>query len=355
MKDTSCPGRSGIIYDERYLEHDTGNHPESATRIERVVAVLKEKARGWNLDWMEPRAATPEELMLIHSQTHVESVRRFCDGGGGYIWVDTACSAESFEVARLAVGGLMVAADAVMEGRLSNAFALVRPPGHHATRDQAQGFCLFNNIAVAARYLQQEYGIQRILIVDWDCHHGNGTESAFLDEASVLYFSVHEEWTYPGTGAAAETGCSAGKGYNVNVPLPSGCGDEVYERAFRELLVPIAREYCPEFILVSSGQDAHFADPFSTMQLTAAGFGRLAAITRELAHSCCGGRLVLTLEGGYNRDAQADSILAIVAALTGRETETPDATGAPKSAPPELGRIHLEAARDIQRAHWKGL
>ncbi len=357
MGDTSelntCP--TGIIYHEKYLEHDTGNHPESADRIEHVHKVLRAETGDWNVTWQEPRSASLDELKLVHDPTYIEFLRKFSQAGGGSIWVDTACSRNSFEVARLAVGGVLESIDAVMKGQLQNAFALVRPPGHHAMPDRAQGFCLFNNVAVGARYLQKVHGIERILVIDWDCHHGNGTEHVFFDEASVLYFSLHEEMTYPGTGRAQEVGFSEGTGYNVNVPLPPGCGDGVSKEVFLELLAPIALQYGPEFILVSAGQDAHHADGFSTMQMTAPGFGRLAQITADLANKCCDGRLVLAQEGGYNPVALAHSILAILSSCVGRHNEVPDPFTRPGEKDPEIALQYLEQVKHIQRAYWADL
>lgn len=306
-----------LIYDPVYLEHDTGGHPEGAERLTVTMRLLEEKGDLARLLRLSPRAATPEELTAVHSIAHVQRVERVALAGGGWLDPDTVVSPGSYKAALYAAGANLVAVDAVMAGQATAAFCLVRPPGHHACPERAMGFCLFNNVAIAARYAQNKYGLERILIADFDAHHGNGTQEAFYQDPSVLYFSTHQFPFYPGTGDWDEIGSGPGRGYTVNVPLPSGTGDEGCLRAYEEVLLPIARRYRPQFILVSAGYDTHWADPLTGMNLSITGFGRLAALLKSLADEVCQGRLVFTLEGGYNHDALSYGILATLRSLAG--------------------------------------
>jgi acetoin utilization deacetylase AcuC-like enzyme len=215
------------------------------------------------------------------------------------------------------VGGVLRGVDAVMTGEVNHAFALVRPPGHHATPDEAMGFCLFNNVAIAAKYALGKYNLKRVLIVDFDVHHGNGTEEIFYTDPKVLYFSTHQYPHYPGTGAIGDDGAGEGKGANVNVPLPAFCGDREYKRAYEEILVPVARRFQPQLILVSAGYDNHWADQLSAMQLTVDGFAEIVAIVKRLADELCQGRLLFSLEGGYNLEALSQSVKATFEVLLG--------------------------------------
>ena len=341
---------TGVVWDHRYLEHKTGDHPESARRLTPLYTWLEEVEPD-HLIRIRPRKASPEQVKLVHSADYVTYVEEFCRAGGGYIWLDTAVCTESFDVALWAVGGLLEAVDAVIQGRTETTLALVRPPGHHAESGQAMGFCLFNNVAVAARYLQEKHGMERILILDWDVHHGNGTENCFLHEDSVLYFSIHQSPAYPGTGPTEEVGRGAGAGYNINVPLPPGCGDETYITAFEELLWPVVRQYRPEFVLVSAGMDAHFADPLSGMRVTSPGFGYMAQRTLEMAREFSQGRLVLSLEGGYDPQATWESVKAITSSLAGLgaggEVSYDDV--------PDYARAALDRAIRAQEKYWRVL
>jgi acetoin utilization deacetylase AcuC-like enzyme len=235
---------------------------------------------------------------------------------------DTHTSPESYQTALLAAGGVLTAVEAVMDGAADNAFAIVRPPGHHALPARAMGFCLFNNVAIAARYLIRRRGLKRVLVVDWDVHHGNGIQDIFYDSPEVLYFSTHQFPFYPGTGGLDEIGVGAGTGYTVNVPMPATFGDDEYLRVFDDVLAPVARQYRPEFILISSGFDAHFRDPLGGMQVTEAGFAALAQRVKRLAAECCGGRMAAALEGGYDLQALADSGRSVLEEM-GREVDEP--------------------------------
>ncbi len=252
----------------------------------------------------------------MHAPGYVAEVRDAAARGAPFLHSpDTPLCRASFAAARVAAGGVLRAIDAVIEGRARNAFCAVRPPGHHAAHSRAAGFCLFNNAAIGARYLQRRHGLRRILILDWDLHHGNGTQAVFEDDPDVFYCSVHQVPLYPGSGCADERGTGRGAGATLNVPLPAGSGDADYAHAFETALVPAARAFRPEFVLVSAGFDAHAADPLGGMQLTAAGFADLTRRACRLAGAACAGRLVSVLEGGYALGALADSAAAHLAAL----------------------------------------
>jgi len=257
-------------------------------------------------------------------------------------------SPESYEVARYAAGGVITATDAVFDGKVDSAFALVRPPGHHATPEHAMGFCLFNNLAIATRYALKKRNLERIAIIDFDVHHGNGTQDTFYKSPDVLYTSTHESPFYPGTGSVAETGSGTGKGTTVNIPLPAGCGDTEYSLVFEQIIKPAVRRFKPQFIMVSAGYDLHWADPLALMQLTVAGCTRIAGIIKGLADELCDGRLVFTLEGGYNLAALATSISATLKVLMGNPDiddplgKSPRQLNAPSISPliKQLKEIH---------------
>ncbi|MBI2830020.1 MAG: histone deacetylase [Chloroflexi bacterium] len=311
----------GLVYDPIYLQHDTGQHPENARRLEEIVSHLEKTSLMKQLVALKPRAASFEELALVHSMRHIAHVQEVAEKQGGWLDADTFVSPRSYEVARYAAGGAIVATDAVMNGEVSSAFALIRPPGHHATPESAMGFCLFNNIAIAAKCALTRYNLERVAIIDFDVHHGNGTQEAFYAEPRVLYVSTHQYPYYPGTGWVAETGASAAKGTKVNIPLPSGCGDVEYRQVFEQVIAPIVRRYGPQLILVSAGYDPHWADELAMMAVSVSGFAQMASIIKGLAEELCGGRLVFALEGGYNLVALAASVKATFDVLLGNPVE----------------------------------
>lgn len=322
---------TAYCYDPLYLAHDLPGHPESRTRLERVVAALD--AAGL-LARMQAVPALPVDgalLARVHAPAHIAAVRRIAAAGGGFLDADTYLNAHSDDAARLAAGGLVELVMAVLAGRARNAIALVRPPGHHATGDQGMGFCLFNNVAVAAQAALEAcaaHGIPpRVLIVDWDVHHGNGTQEIFYDSPQVLYFSTHQYPHYPGTGHWREIGTGAGKGYTVNVPLPAGVGDQGFARIVAEVLAPLAERFQPGLILISAGYDAHWRDPLAGLQLSLAGYWRLSQAVVDLAERLCGGRLVVTLEGGYDLDVLAQGVADTCRVLLGDDAAGPDPLG----------------------------
>ena len=307
----------GLVYDPIYLEHDTGSHPENSRRLLAMMSHLEETGAKAKLTSLAPRPATIEELGMVHTPEYISSIREKAEGGGGWLDADTIMCPRSYEAALYAAGGVLTAVEAVMKGEVDSAFALVRPPGHHALRNRAMGFCIFNNVAVAAKFALTNFGLSRVLIVDFDVHHGNGTQDTFYADPKVLYFSTHEYPFYPGTGSTDEIGVDDGKGTTVNFPMTAGWGDEEYLRAFNEVLIPVAERFQPELILVSVGFDPHWADNLAMMQVSVSGFAQMVAVLKKLADDLCQRRLVFTLEGGYNLQVDALSVAAIFDALWG--------------------------------------
>ncbi len=304
--------QTGYVYHDDYLKHDTGLHPESGGRLNAIMDGLKKSPYFSRLILIEPVPAKTDQINYIHTYDLIQTVRDF-SSREMHLDPDTPTCSRSYEIALLAAGGVISAVDAVMDG-MDSVFALVRPPGHHAEPDRSMGFCLFNNIAIAARHAQKK-GLEKVLIVDWDVHHGNGTQEAFYKDSSVLYFSIHQFPHYPGTGSVDETGAGDGSGYNINVPLQSGAGDPDYLYIFNEILEPAARKFKPDIIFVSAGLDGHNDDPLAGMNLTSEGFGQMTGVVRLLADELCGGRLVLALEGGYDHRALSSSVNSIFETL----------------------------------------
>jgi len=309
-------GQTGLIYSDVYLTHDPGpENPESPERLKAIVRALDEARLREKLIPIEPVPSELKWVARVHDRDQIERVRKACERAPAALDGDTSVSKDSFGVALLAAGGVLKAVDAVVAGQVHNAFCAVRPPGHHATRNRAMGFCLFNNVAIAAQYIRDRHHLSRVLIVDWDAHHGNGTQEAFYNDPNVLYFSTHQFPCYPGSGAASERGDGAGLGFTVNVPMRPGSGDAEYLGAFREILLPAAEKFKPDFVLISAGFDAHEGDPLTNLNLTAAGFRRMTEMVKGIAERHCGGRLVSVLEGGYNLEYLGESVVAHVREL----------------------------------------
>jgi acetoin utilization deacetylase AcuC-like enzyme len=298
------------MYHPDYLQHDMGvGHPESPDRLRAILARLERSGTMERLTKIEPMPATDEWITQVHLPSYVAALRARAPASGRVkLDADTAMSPGSLPAAYLAVGGVLAAADAIMAGRVSNAFCAVRPPGHHAERDRAMGFCLFNNVAIAARYFQRRHGLAHVLIVDWDVHHGNGTQQAFEDDPTVLFFSTHQYPHYPGTGLASERGRGCGEGLTINVPMEAGAGDEEYRAVFQKVLVPAADAFKPDVVVISAGFDAHRDDPLANMGLTEDGYADLTRIVVDIARRHSRGRLLSSLEGGYNLRALSASV-----------------------------------------------
>jgi len=311
---------TAYVYDPIYLEHNLHSHPENARRLERVLSVLEDEAMLPRLLPLKPRPATIEELQRVHAPAHIERVQRVAQSGGGNLDPDTYTSPRSFDAALMAAGGLIRAVEAVLAGEIANGFALVRPPGHHATPTRAMGFCLFNNVAVAARAALASGRVERIFIADFDVHHGNGTQDLFAGDPAVFYFSTHQYPHYPGTGHWNETGHGDGQGTVLNVPLPTQVGDAGYAQVFAELAWPLAERFQPDLILVSAGYDAHWSDPLAQMNLSLTGYAWLERELADMAGQLCNGRIVWTLEGGYQLDVLAYGVLNSFYAMLGEDT-----------------------------------
>ena len=309
--------KTGIVYDDIYLEHLTPpGHPEGPERLLETIETLKVTGLYSQLLELKPAPAPLEWIKTIHAPEYIERARSSCEDGIGYLdSPDAPTSQKSYEAALMAAGGVLAAIDAVMEAKVTNAFCAVRPPGHHALENRAMGFCIFNNVAIGTRYVQKKHGLSKILIVDWDVHHGNGTQAAFYDDPNVLYFSVHQYPFYPGTGSEAEKGAGKGLNYNINVPLPAGSGNSAYLDAFEAKLRPAALAFSPDFVLISAGFDAHEKDLLGGMAVTAEGFADLTEIVKAIAQKCCDGRLVSVLEGGYHLEGLAASVEAHIRVL----------------------------------------
>jgi acetoin utilization deacetylase AcuC-like enzyme len=297
-----------LYFDPLFLQHDTGDHPESATRIIPAARQLNSIVIHFGCirpSW-EPLA--PEALTRIHSSSYIESIRKLAEGGGGNLDHDTVLSARSFDVASAAAGAVCDAVDEVIAGVERHAFCLIRPPGHHASRNKGMGFCLFNNVALGARRAIDQHGLDRVLIVDWDVHHGNGTQEIFWEDGRVGFFSIHRHPFYPGTGAADEIGAGAGLGTKLNVPITFGTPRAAYLQQFNTGLERLATEIRPQLILISAGFDAHRLDPVGSLGLESEDFGEMTRSVLAVANSYAGGRVVSALEGGYNPTAVADCV-----------------------------------------------
>ena len=319
-----------LLYDEAMLAHDPGPaHPEQPARLRAVRDALTENPIP-GARWGVPQPAMRDSIERVHTAAHIDRIESL-RGQSAFLDVDTAVSPGTVEAVYLGAGAAIDAVTAVVNGDAQRAFALVRPPGHHAEVDRAMGFCLFNNIAIAAAHARAELGCDRVLIVDWDVHHGNGTQQAFYGDPNVLFFSAHQHPLYPGTGASDEIGTGDGDGYTVNVPLPSGLGDADYAAVFRQVLVPIADSFAPDLLLVSAGFDAHRNDPLGSMAMTEAGFAFLCAMVRDIADRHANGRVALILEGGYDAAALASSVRECIEVLTGSSSQQPNGRCDPRS------------------------
>jgi acetoin utilization deacetylase AcuC-like enzyme len=314
---------TGFFYSPEFLEHEPGaGHPERKERLQGTIAHLRQQDWFARLKQVSATAADRSWIGAVHSDDYIERARQACHAGAHFLDVtDVGVCARSYDVALLAAGGLLSMADRVVAGEIDNGFVLSRPPGHHAERDMALGFCLFNNVAIAARYLQRRHGLGKVLILDFDVHHGNGTQHAFEEDPSVLYVSTHQYPYYPGTGAWSETGTGTGTGATLNCPMPAGATDDDYLRAWQEKILPKIAAFAPEMIIVSAGFDAHRDDPLAQIDLSTGFFTWMTHRLVEQAQRHCHGRLISILEGGYDVDALARCVATHLAVLSGDEVE----------------------------------
>ena len=337
--------RTGLVIDTRYQDHQPGQqHPERPARIGNLLRAV-ESYRRPGLTSVAPRLASEDEIGLIHDTAHIGRVAATAGRPSFTFDADTQVSALSYDTARLATGGLLAILDAVMDGEVDNGFGLVRPPGHHAERNRAMGFCLFNSAAIGAQYLRERFGLSRVLLMDWDLHHGNGSQHSFYDDPGVLYASTHQYPYYPGTGAAEDVGRGAGAGYTVNLPIPAGWGDAEYQHLFETILDPICRQFDPQFVLISAGFDAHVRDPLGGLRMTEAGFGALARVLLRVARDHAGGRCAALLEGGYDLTGLEKSTLRVLDEMGGAQLDTP--------LPEVDSRPLLPQVVTVQRSYWE--
>ena len=347
----------GIVRDPLYLKHSNGpGHPESPQRLEAIDGMLDSFPARERLVTVPARDATTEELGWVHESRYIKRIERTKDSDYTMLDPDTGATSDSYAAAIRAAGGTVEAIEAVMSGRVSSAFAFVRPPGHHAEAARAMGFCLFNNVAVGACYALNRHGLSRVLIVDWDVHHGNGTMHSFYDSRQVLYFSVHQFPHYPGTGRVSDVGSAKGKGFTVNVPLPGGQGDEEFLAVFRNVFAPIAREFAPELILISAGFDTHQYDPLAGMGVTSPGYGKMTRRIMAVAEECCGGRIAVVLEGGYNLKALTEGVSSVLEALLSEQSVADDSTAAADSAAADAAtKSVLDEVIAVQSSYWSAV
>ncbi|MDI3305765.1 MAG: class II histone deacetylase [Acetobacteraceae bacterium] len=360
---------TGLVFSERYLQHSTNpyrlwgsgkplpfveqvDHPSNPRLAQRTKHLIDLTGLGARLVPIEPYPATEADLTAYHTPAYVRRVQELCAAGGGDTGEGAPAGPGSYEIALLAAGGVMAAVDAVMRGTVRQCLALVRPPGHHAMADRGMGFCIFGNVAIAAHHARRRYGVERILIVDWDVHHGNGTQDAFYADPGVLFVSLHQDGLYPaGWGAVEDVGTGDGTGYTVNIPLPAGSGDAAYLAAFEQVITPIAARFRPELVIVSAGQDASASDPLGRMCLSTEAYRRMTATMRQIAAASAEGRLVVALEGGYSEIYAPYCTLAIVEELLGERTGIEEPLAPERVAAwPTTRQVSLDQAEAIARA-----
>ena len=317
--------RTGIILEEIFLEHNSGPyHPERKERLVTIQEGLENYRNRKSLLKLASRESTEEELLRVHSPSHVQKIRLTAGRNSTQLDPDTATSARSYEAALHAAGSLPVLIDALIHGEIQNGFAFVRPPGHHAEIDHAMGFCLFNNVAIGAAYALEKYGLKRVLVLDFDVHHGNGTQRAYYDRNDVLFISTHQYPLFPGTGDFNEVGENSGQGYTLNFPLPAGTDDPTYNSIFQQIIFPVSLAFAPQLVLVSAGYDAYIGDPLAGMAMTEAGFVGLTHTIVRLAQETSNGKLAFILEGGYHLAGLRSSVLRTLDVLTGEDKHVID-------------------------------
>ncbi|GJL79132.1 MAG: histone deacetylase [Nitrospinaceae bacterium] len=301
-------GKTSFIYNPLYLKHETDPHPETPRRLEAIYGKIQSSEISSQLIFTEPRQAAPEQIAMNHSAGYIDQVKASCEQGVRNLDADTVISQNSYDAAVLAAGAGLTAVDMVLDGEADNVFCAVRPPGHHAEQNRAMGFCLFNNVAVAARYAIRERDLNRVFIFDWDVHHGNGTQHSFYSDSAVYYSSAHQFPFYPGTGDKDETGSGDGLGTTLNFPLRAYSGDADYLALVENQLIPEMIKFKPDLIIISAGFDAHTGDPLANMEVTTEGFGKMTELIKNAAQEICQGRLISMLEGGYNLEELSDSV-----------------------------------------------
>lgn len=341
-----------IIYDDVFLDHLTGpEHPENPDRLKAVLKGLRKFKLLENpkIKLEKPRKAGVEELCLVHSEKYVDFIEGFCRRGGGILGTwggGVVCSRRSFEVACYAVGGALKAVDEALNGGYRNSIALIRPPGHHASIELAYGFCIFNNVAIAAKYLMEVRGVPRVAILDVDAHHGNGTQEVFEETSNVLYVSFHQDRIFPGTGSIEDVGRGEGEGFKINFPLPPYSNEEIYLKALNEIVGPILDQFKPAYMLVSAGFDAHHLDPLTGLGLSSLGYVEIYKWIMEAAEKLTIGRFSAVLEGGYDREALEKAVPSVVAVMAGLTIEADDP---PQKMPENLKNAALRVLEKVRK------
>lgn len=346
------PESTALITHRDYLKHITGpNHPERPERLSAILRGLEANGLASAVQWITPEPLPREQIAMVHTTDYLNQLDALARAGGGFLQPDTVVSPASVEIAALAAGGAARAIAMVLDGQARTAFALIRPPGHHATSNEGMGFCLLNNAAIAATLAKTQYGRSRIFLIDWDVHHGNGTQAIFYADPTVLYISLHQEHWYPGTGAWTEVGAGDAEGFTVNVPLPAETGDEGYRLMFEEVVVPLGACFAPELTIISAGYDAHFDDPLGGMRVTAAGFRRLTELAM-VASRASEGKVVAILEGGYNLRYLPYAVGATLEVFTGKSASLTEEPAKLSEAPYQVLRERARRARGLVRANW---
>lgn len=344
---------TGLVFDEGYFLHDTPSSPESKERLLVIKKTLTDLGLWSNLHVINPKPISTNIITHVHCIDYLKRLEIFSEKGGGHWDQDTMMSRDSFRTAILAASGAVTAVEKVYSGQFTNSFVLARPPGHHAEEDNAMGFCLLNNVAIATRFAQRELGLKKIFILDWDAHHGNGIEKVFYEESSVMYFSIHQNGLFPRTGFIKNSGVNQGLGYNINIPLPKGSGDQAYYYIFNRLLLPVIRQYEPQMIIVAAGFDGYHRDPLTGLQLTCAGFEQMTEQLLNISNEICGGKLVFILEGGYYLNKLGDTVATVISQLSNNILS--DAFYQRDCICNEFSlsqRIHIDGAIEWHRRFW---
>lgn len=329
-------GNIALFYDPIFERHSTGfGHPEKAERLSVSLKALEEANLLESVERRSPRRAKVEEIELVHPLPYIEKVKSMSAAGGGHLDLDTALSTDTYEAALKAAGAVIESVEGCFSSDFKYSFCMVRPPGHHALPERGMGFCIFNNVAIGARFALESGEANRVLIVDWDAHHGNGTQGVFYEDPRVLYTSIHQYPFYPGTGSQEETGSGAGRSYTINLPFPAGTGETHYIEAFERVIIPAGRRFNPDIIFVSAGYDSHYADLLCSMHLVDSSFSKMTKMLMSLARECSSDRLIIVLEGGYNLEAMAHSVVQTIGTLGSRDIPSRDRK-APASTHPEL-------------------
>lgn len=344
--------KTGIIYHEKYLEHNLGlGHPESPERLKKTMEVLKKFLDKPNIKLIKPTPAKEEDLLRVHTKDYVENIKSMSQTGSA-LTMDTPVPSGVYEIAKLSAGGAILGGKLVCDKKVDNAFALIRPPGHHAGKNFGGGFCYFNNIAVMIEYLRAHHNLKKFAILDYDAHHGNGTQDIFYEDPSVLYFSTHQSPLYPGTGKIDEIGEGKGKGFNVNIPLNPGTSGVSFIFILKEIFIPLTQEFKPDIICISAGYDAYFKDPLTNLNFTIQTYADTIRLVKDVAEKVCDRKIIILLEGGYNLDALSQGVLATVSTLAGlNEIKEPYPT--PEQKIDNEMKERILAIKKILFDHWK--